>query len=102
MLHSERNPDDGQAACYAESYMEKCDLYSSEDYPDDIHDDGEASAVVGVGMHVSSERPEGKSGHLDELESERDSDDGDAEQDTHQGVIETDHKTSHDQPEYVS
>ena len=102
MLHAERDSDDGQAAYYAESDVEQCDLYASEDDPDDIHDDGEASAVVGVGMHVSSERPEGKSGHLDELESERDSDDGDAEQDTHQGVIETDHKTSHDQPESVT
>ena len=102
MLHAERDSDDGQAACYAESDMEKSDLYSSEDDPDDIHDDGEAAAVVGVGMYVSSERPESKSGHLDELESKRDSDDGDAEQDTHQGIIETDHKASHDQPEYVS
>ena len=102
MLHAERDSDYGQAACYAESDMEKSDLYSSEDDPDDIHDDGEAAAVVGVGMYVSSERPESKSGHLDELESKRDSDDGDAEQNTHQGIIETDHKASHDQPEYVS
>ena len=65
MLHAERDSDDGQAAYYAESDVEQCDLYASEDDPDDIHDDGEASAVVGVGMHVSSERPECKSGHLD-------------------------------------
>lgn len=102
MLHAERDPDNGQAAYYAESDVEHCDFYASEDDPDDIHDDGEAASVVGVGMYVTSERPECKTGHLDELESERDSDDGDAEQDTHQGVIETDHKTSHDQPEYVS
>ena len=49
-----------------------------------------------------SERPKGKSGHLEELHSERDADDGDAEKQAHQSIVDADQNASEQQPENIA
>ena len=98
MLESERDSYDGDAADDSETDVKKGYLQTSEDDPDYVHENGETASVVGVGVYVTAERPEGEACHLEELESERDSYDGDAEKHAHQCIIKADHKSSCDQP----
>lgn len=98
MLEAERDAYDGDAADYAEGDMEECYLQSAEKDPDYVHDNGETASVVGIGVDVTAERPECEACHLEELESERDAYDGDAEKHAHQCIIKADHKSSCDQP----
>ena len=97
-LHSEWDSYDGDAADDSETDVKKGYLQTSEDDPDYVHENGETASVVGVGVYVTAERPEGEACHLEELESERDSYDGDAEKHAHQCIIKADHKSSCDQP----
>lgn len=98
MLYSEGNADDGQAAENAESDMEHSYFYSSEEDPDNVHQDGQTASVIGSGAYVTSEWPEGKPRHLEQLHTEWYSYDGDTEQDCHEGIIKADHQTTQDQP----
>ena len=98
MLETERDAYDGDAADDAEADMKKGYLQTSEKDPDYVHDNGETASVVGIGVDVTAERPECEACHLEELESERDSDDGDAEEHYHECIIKADHTSSCDQP----
>lgn len=94
MLYSERYSDDGDAEGYSQAYVCKGDLDSSYQYPDDVHDDAQASCVVRAGGDVVAERPECQTCHLEQLHSERYSDDGDAERQTDYRVVQTDEEAS--------
>lgn len=98
MLYAERDAYYCQTAQKAESDVKHGYFDASEKYPDDVHQEGQASVAVNAGIFVTPERPEGQVSHLEQLESERDSDYRDAEQQSHYGIIEADHKSSHDQP----
>lgn len=98
MLEAERDAYDGDAADDAETDVEEGNLQSTEKDPDYVHEYGETASVVGVGVYVTAERPECEACHLEELESERDSYDGDAEKHAHQCIIKADHKSSCDHP----
>ena len=102
MLQAERDADDGQAACDAETQMEQGDLDPSAKYPDDVHPDSETSGIIRSGGHFMSERPECEPCYLEQLQSERDADDGDAEQQSHHSIVEAYYDASKEEPEYVT
>ena len=98
MLETERDADYGQAADDSEPYMQQGDFDAAEDDPDDVHCNGKTAGVVRSGGHFMSERPEGESCYLEQLQSEWNADDGDAEQKSHQGIIETYYEASQQKP----
>ena len=98
MLESEWYADDGQAAGDTEAQMEQGDLDASEDYPDDVHDHNQTAGVIRTGDYFMTERPERQPCHLEKLQSEWNTDDGQAEQQSHNSVIETDQNASEQQP----
>jgi hypothetical protein len=94
VLQAEWNADDGQAENRSQAYVEQCDLYASEDYPDDVHEDGQESGIVRTGNDLTTERPEGKACHLEELDTKRNAYDAQAEDESGECVIETDQESS--------
>lgn len=98
MLESEWYADDGQAAGDTEAQMEQGNLDASEDYPDDVHDHSQTAGVIRPGDYFMTERPERQPCHLEKLQSEWNTDDGQAEQQSHNSVIETDQNASEQQP----
>ena len=98
MLETERYANDCDAAEGSEEYMEEGYFQSATKDPDHIHYNGEAATIIGVRLNIMSEWPKCKSSHLEQLESERDSDDGDAEDSSHKSIIKADHKSSCNQP----
>lgn len=102
MLQAERDADDGQAACYAETQMEQGNLDASAKYPDYVHDHSKTAGVIGTGHDFASEWPQRKSCYLEQLQSERDTDDGDAEQQSHHSIVEAYYDASKEEPEYVT
>ena len=72
MLYAERNAYYGYAAEDPESDMQHCYFNASEYDPDDVHQDCQTSGVIRSRNYVASERPERKTGHLEELQTERD------------------------------
>lgn len=87
MLDSERDTYDGNAAEGSERQVEQGDLDASYKYPDHIHYDCKASAVIGTRHNFMTERPKSKRSDLDKLYSERNADDGDAGQKTDNPII---------------
>lgn len=102
MLQTERYSDDGDAECDSQADVCKGDLDSSDQYPDDIHDDGQTSGVIRTGGDVVAERPECQTCHLEQLHSERYSDDGDAEHQTYDCIVQADEEASEYSPDYVA
>ena len=56
VLDTERNAYDGAAEYDSQSYMRKCYLNATEHDPDDVHDQGKASAVIAAWRHVATKR----------------------------------------------
>lgn len=98
MLKSERDTDDADAAAYSDAEMEKSDLDSTDQNPYYIHEYCQTSVIIWTWLHFMSERPQGECSDLDELDSERDSDDGDAQKKADNPVIQGDQKSSEDHP----
>ena len=57
MLETERNTDDRKAQDGSNCNMEQGDLYTAHKDPYHIHDDGNASSVIGARLDVVAERP---------------------------------------------
>ena len=70
--------------------MGKSYLDSSENNPDDVHDNGEASSVICSWNYLTSKWVEGKAGNLKELNSEWYADDSYAKCQTHENIIKAD------------
>lgn len=102
MLHPQRDSDNSKAKECAETYVCKADFNAAKHYPDDVHENRQTSHVSGVAGHVVSEWTECESCHLEQLHSERNSDDRYAEYYTHDCVVEADKKASADNPDKIS
>lgn len=102
MLQTERYSDDGDAECDSQADVCKCNLDSSYQNPDDVHDDAQTSGVVRTGGDIVAERPECQTCHLEQLHSERYSDDGDAERQTDYRVVQADEEASEYRPNYIA
>ena len=94
MLETERDADQGDAEEYSESCMQERDFYAAEDNPDDVHQNGKDTCVVGSGSYLMTERPKSKACNLEKLHTEWDTDNGNAEKQTHQSIVKTDQKAS--------
>ncbi len=77
-------------------------FYPSEEYPDDIHQNGQAPSVIASGCHFTAERPKCKHRHFKQLQTERDTYYSNAEQNTAQHIIQTYENSSENHPEDVA
>ena len=102
MLKTERNADDRHTEHDSKSQMGEGYLDSAEDDPDDVHAHRQTSAVLRTCLHLMPERPEGESGHLHQLKTERNTDHCQAEQEPEQEIVECDKKSSKKDPDDVS
>ena len=98
VLQAERDAYDGDAEYDAEPHVQNGDFDATADNPDDVHQNRQATGVIRSRYDVVSERPESKSCHLEKLQSEWNTDDGQAEQQSHNSVIETDQNASEQHP----
>ena len=98
MLEAEWDADDSHAQDQAEGDVHKGNLNSTKDYPQGVHQDGQAAAVVSVGLHLAAERPQCEATDLEQLHAERDADDCNAEQEAYNPVIEGDDESAQDDP----
>ena len=102
MLEPERNAYDGDAEDHTRRYVHHRNLNTSDKNPDYIHKDGKATVVIGIGDYLPAERPKCKPGHLEQLITERYTNDSDAEKQPDHKIIEADNQTSEQNPKYVS
>ena len=102
MLYAKGDADDCYAADQAENQVDDGYFPPSEQNPDQIHHDRDASGLAGSVDYLTAEGPEGVIGELEELQPEGYADDGDAHQQTHQYIDDGDKQASQNKPEYVS
>ena len=94
VLQAEWDTYDGKAENRSQAYVEQCDLYASEDYPDDVHEDGQESGIVRTGNDLMTERPEGKACHLEKLDTKRNAYDAQTEDKAYECVAEADQEAT--------
>ena len=102
MLLSERDSDDGDAAQYSEEEVNKSYLPPPQKDPQHIHHNRKASGFTRLRFDIFSERPQSQSGQLQQLDSERNPDDGDAEQKADDDINAGNQSTSENKPKDVS
>jgi len=102
MLKTEWYADYGQAKEGSECKVKHRYLYSSHKDPDHIHYDRQTASVVCIGLNVMAERPEGETGEFDELDAERNADNGDAEQHTYNKVVKADQESAQYEPKNIA
>ena len=102
MLKTKRDTDDRKAQDGSECYMEHSDLNTSQKYPYYIHEDCETASVIGIRLDLMTERPESETCQLYQLQTERNTDDGDAEKHTHNKIVKAHDKTAEHKPKNVS
>ena len=102
MLDAERNADNGNTEHHPKGKVKHRYFNSAHQDPYHIHYDRKTAAVIGIGLDVVSERPEGKAGQLYELKAERYAYDGDAEQKSYDKVINADDESAQQEPEDIS
>ena len=102
MLYAERYAYYCDAEKDSQADMSNGDFDATEYYPDDVHQNRQTSGVAWTRGYLMSKRPKCKPCHLEQLHSERYAYDGQAEQQTHQCVIEADEETSKDNPKDIA
>lgn len=102
VLQAERNTYNRTAEDYAKGQMRECYLDASEDYPQHIHNDLQASCGVGLGPHLATERPQGKHSQTHDLNSEGYAYNGQAQHQSAKQVAKRDEQTSKNYPDNVA
>lgn len=74
MLQTEGDSDDCAAEDYAKGQMRERYLDATEDDPQHIHNDLQASCGVGLGPHLAAEGPQRKHSQTHNLHTERNTD----------------------------
>ena len=74
MLQTERDAYYSNAAEQAEGQMKHCDFNTADQYPYDVHYNGQTTAVICIRLDFTAERPERKNSDLNKLQTERDTD----------------------------
>lgn len=77
MLAAKGNADNREAEQEAETEVREANPEAADANPDDVHHEREASAAISAVCHRPSERPEGEDTELQRLQSERNADDRD-------------------------
>ena len=102
MLEAPGDADDGDAEDEAEKKMADGDFPPATENPDEIHHRGEAARLARTIDEFVAEGPHRVGTQLEQLDAERDADDGDAHQQPHQEVKQRDEQTAEYEPEKVS
>ena len=102
MLHAKGNPDNGNAEQQATRQVDQGDFPPAKQNPDEVHHNGQASRLTGAVHHFIAEGPQGIGSQLEELESERDTDNGDTQQNPCGIIHQGDKDTAKNEPKYVS
>lgn len=80
MLSSPGNPDNRNAEQQTESQVSQANPESSQEYPENIHDDAQAAPRITIVCHRTAERPQSQEGQLQRLQAKRDAYDRDHKQ----------------------
>ena len=98
MLEAEWDADYCHTQYQTQGDVHKGYLYAAQNNPQGVHQDGQAAAVVSVGLHLAAERPQCEATDLEQLHAERNADDCNAEQEAYNPVIEGDDESAQDDP----
>lgn len=99
---AERDADNRDTEDYPEKEMGQEYPYSSDEEPDDIHEEGEATATLWDVYHLTAERPEGQHSEFQGLYPERNSDDRDKQTYAGYKVFQCDEETAEQDPDNIS
>src|SRR5215831_14286547 len=101
VLDRERDADDRHGQAHGQTNVADEDPQAGEDEPEDVRERAE-DRDASLRLDVLAERQKPEAGNLEALQAEGDPDDGEAEHDSRENVLEPDDKTSaeHD-PEQV-
>ena len=102
VLEAEGNAHDSDAEDDAEEQVQERHLPPSAENPDEIHHNGKASRLIWPVHQFVTERPQRVRAQLEQLHTERNAHDGDAQQQSHDIVDEGDDYAAQDKPEDVS
>lgn len=102
MLEPEGDSHDGDTEKKAAHQVDDGNLPPSQQDPDEVHNNGQASRFLRTVYQFMAERPEGIGAQFEELHTEGDPDDGDAHQKPHEIIDEGDEDSAEDEPEDVS
>lgn len=100
VLETERDADDGRAEDAASEAVANEVNPAHNDEPDDVNEGFEASAV-GIN-DLFAHRPKEEFGDFEELEANRDEDDGDEADDTHDEVHDRRDQTTENEPKNIA
>mgnify|MGYP003291658056 FL=1 len=101
MLFAERDSNDRNAKDNAENHMDSGNLPPSENDPQDVECGGEAT-FRGIHDHFLAERPECQKAELEQLDSERDSDDGNTHYQSSEKIHYRGYQPSEEEPDDIS
>ena len=101
MLDSPGDSYYGDKAYECAEQVDKGDFPPAQEDPYEVHHYGKAARPSGPVHQFTAERPEGICPQFEQLESERDADDGDAQQQACDVVYHGDYKTAQYEPQYI-
>lgn len=102
MLHAPRDAHDGDAEQQAEYAVDNGNLPPAEQDPEQVHHRGEATGLARPEDHRMAERPESKRPQLEELQPERNPDDGHAHHQAHDEIQDRNDEAAEEQPEDIA
>ena len=97
----ERDSDDRYRADDGHRDVEYRDLPPSGHDPEDVEDERKTTAVSHQ-LDISAEGTERNPGHLEQLHTERNADDGQAHKEAEERVIQCNQKASEEEPQNIS
>ncbi len=98
-LDAERNADDGDAVEHACTQIAERHPAADQHHPQDVGQGRADSAAV---LHGFAKRRQGESRHLERLNAERDADDGDAQNQSHQCPSDCDGQSTKNDPQDIA
>jgi hypothetical protein len=101
MLQSEWNADDSDAKQHPECQMREADPDSTYKYPDDIHQHTETSTITGTTAYFPPKRTKSQHRQLQSLETERNADDSNHQQQAGNNIFHADQKSTANQPNNI-
>lgn len=101
MLSAKRDADDGDAKDDSEHQMCHTNPNASQEYPEDVHDDTEASSGLWGSLNSLSKRAESQEAELQGLDAEGDTNDGNHHSQTGNDILNGSDDTTQEQPKYI-
>jgi hypothetical protein len=101
MLGGERQANDGNREQRSQKKVQKRQFQAGQQYPDDIHDDGHTTAGRLGFTDFLSEWRQAENGQFETLDSERNANDSDTQQDSAEDIGKGDEKPAEYEPQNV-